>query len=78
MRPDDIYRLTEAQVRPSGTSTAELTRMPVMPTLVREMPEVTVGTRIRTYDAPWLGGPNSRLEVMPTYVDSTFFRRVLV
>jgi putative ABC transport system permease protein len=70
---DDIYRLMETQVRPSGTSTAGLTRMPAMPTLVREMPEVVTGTRLRNYDTPWFGGPNSRLEVKPMYVDSTFF-----
>ena len=70
---DDIYRLMETQVRPSGTSTSPFTRMPAMPTLIREMPEVVTGTRVRTYNTPWLGGPNSRLEVIPTYVDSTFF-----
>ena len=70
---DNIYKLTETQVRPSGTSTADLTRMPAMPTLVREMPEVVTGTRLRNYNTPWFGGPNSRLEVKPMYVDSTFF-----
>jgi putative ABC transport system permease protein len=70
---DDMYRLMETQVRPSGTSTVDLTRMPAMPTLVREMPEVVTGTRLRNYNTPWFGGPNSRLEVKPMYVDSTFF-----
>mgnify|MGYP006270231293 CR=1 FL=1 len=72
-RADDIYLLMEEETGPSGTSASELTRMPVLPTLVREMPEVATGTRIRRYNTPWLGGPNSRQEVIPTYVDSTFF-----
>lgn len=70
---NDIYRLMEEEDGPSGMSVSGLTRMPVLPTLVRETPEVATGTRIRRYNTLWLGGPNSRQEVTPTYVDSTFF-----
>lgn len=68
---DDIYRLVETDAE--GNLVSGNTRMPAMPTLVREMPEVAAGTRVRKYNTAWFGGPNSRLEVRPTYVDSTFF-----
>jgi putative ABC transport system permease protein len=69
----DIYRLVERPAEGEGGSVGSRTRMPAAPTLVREMPEVKAGTRVRQFDTPWFGGPNSRLEVTPTYVDSTFF-----
>jgi putative ABC transport system permease protein len=67
----DIYRVIEHP--PDGGSPVALTRMPVLPALEQEMPEIAAGTRMRNYDRAWLGGPEGQMEIAPLYVDSTFF-----
>jgi len=69
---DRIYRLAEVTETPSGTDFSGLTRMPAMPTLVEEVPEVRVGTRFIQFNRMWMKGTTSARQVAPHYVDSTF------
>ena len=69
---DQIYRLGEERVTPSGRRVMARTRMPAMPTLVDEVPEVEVGTRLLQFGSLWLEGTASAQQVTPHYADSTF------
>ena len=67
-----MYRLGEVKETPSGTDVSSRTRMPAMPTLVEEVPEVRVGTRFLQFNRLWMEGTASAQQVAPHYVDSTF------
>jgi putative ABC transport system permease protein len=69
---EDVYRLFERLEQDEGTQEFGLTRMPALPAMLEELPEVHSGTRIHTWTY-WLGADDHRFSTEIGLVDSGFF-----